>query len=54
MEGGKGGNSRKSQRYGERYQEIRRIWKESEVPKGTAITRVEPLSRTKEINNGES
>jgi len=49
MEGGKDSNSRKSQRYGEGYQEIMRICKESEVPKGTVITSVEPLSETKEI-----
>jgi len=49
MEGGKGGNSRKWQRFGEGYQEIRMIYKESEVPKGKVITRVKPLSRTKEI-----
>jgi hypothetical protein len=49
MEGGKGGNSRKWQRCGEGYQEIRRIRKESEILKGTVITRVELLNGTKEI-----
>ena len=35
--------------YGEGYQEIRRIYKETEVRKGTVITREELLRRTKEI-----
>jgi hypothetical protein len=49
MEGGKDGNSRKSQRYGEGYQEIRKIHTESEVSKGAVITREELLRGTKEI-----
>jgi hypothetical protein len=46
---GKDSNSRKWQRCGEGYQEIRTIYKESEVPKGTVMTREELLRGTKEI-----
>jgi hypothetical protein len=46
---GKDGNSRKWQRCGEGYQEIRTIYKESEVPKGTVMTREELLRGPKEI-----
>ena len=35
--------------YGEGYKEIRKIYKETEIPKGTVITRDELLRRTKEI-----
>jgi hypothetical protein len=41
-------------RRGEGYQEISKIYKESKVPKGTAIAGVERLSRTKEIMESPS
>jgi hypothetical protein len=47
--GDKGGNSGKSQRYEEGYQEIRRIHEESEAHKGTVIEGRELLRRTKGI-----
>ena len=50
--GGKDSNSRKSQRCGEGYQEIRRIWEESEVHNAMAIAGV-TIKRDKG-NNGES